>query len=243
MQRLLPRLLALVALGCPASLLAAEPVTLDLQGLLRAAGGGAVPDGAYDLTLGLYDGATGGVPLYAEKLAAIEVKAGFFAARAGKLDLGAETGDEITAAQAKTLTGGGNADALHKHAAGPVSGGCGLLVFKGVTDTPRLGNVGLGVLNDDCHAKFPGARICRDEDLLNTLPWPKAAKTATVLVARIDGIAGSFGFSSGSHPNCTLNGMVFGTGGQYSGHVVLDSSGDLKLIWCSEPTVTACCGS
>ena len=42
---------------------------------------------------------------------------------AGEFDLGAVAGDELTSAHVKTLTGGGNADALHTHAGGPGGGG------------------------------------------------------------------------------------------------------------------------
>ena len=43
----------------------------------------------------------------------------------GKLDLGAGANDEVTAAMLETLTGGGNADALHTHASSGGTGGSG----------------------------------------------------------------------------------------------------------------------
>ena len=70
-------LLSLLALTPQA--VASPPSTLGVQGVLRAAGGGAAADGNYIATFGLYDAASGGAALWQEGPIIITVTSGTFA--------------------------------------------------------------------------------------------------------------------------------------------------------------------
>ena len=74
---LIPAALAAL-LALTAQALAAPPTTLGVQGVLRAAGGGAAADGNYIATFGLYDAASGGAALWTEGPVIISVSSGAF---------------------------------------------------------------------------------------------------------------------------------------------------------------------
>lgn len=75
----------------------------------------------------------------------------------GTLRLGPEAGQVLTAAALATLTGGGNADALHTHA-GQVRGEP---RYVGVTNATFTGDLGGPIgANAKCSAEFPGTFMC-----------------------------------------------------------------------------------
>ena len=79
---LLPGFLVLLASLLPATVLAA-PTLLDVQGVLRSAGGGPVTDGDYGLTVRFYDQQVGGNELYSDLSPGVKVQGGFFSMAVG----------------------------------------------------------------------------------------------------------------------------------------------------------------
>lgn len=111
-----------------------------------------------------------------------------------KLDLGPTAGDELTSAHVKTLTGGGNADALHTHA-GLGGGGGQVIKFKGVTSVTFKGDGGLAAMNAQCAKDFGAAKMCTTEMRKELFPSPVPAVQAWILA---DG-NWSNGYNSGTH--------------------------------------------
>lgn len=107
----------------------------------------------------------------------------------GQLDLGG--GAVLNAAQVKTLTQGGNADALHTHAGlGGAGGGGGGLKFLGVTTATTTGAIKLGAATGVpaadalCAAEFGVARMCTTDNLEAMYPAPLPKAQAWVLAYR-----------------------------------------------------------
>ena len=98
----------------------------------------------------------------------------------GVLDLGPGLGDEFTSAHVKTLTGGGNADALHTHAGG--GGGGQVIKFKGVTSVKMNGLQGVPAMDLQCGKDFAAARMCKTHVLEDIYPRPLPAAQAWVLI-------------------------------------------------------------
>ena len=90
----------------------------------------------------------------------------------GEIDLGSAADDALTSTMVQTLTGGGDADTLHTHAASS-SGGSGRSGYLGVTSTPRAGDATLEVMENDCAAAYGAARMCRMSQIKNSYPAPR----------------------------------------------------------------------
>lgn len=169
---------------------------------------------------------------------------------AGKLDLGPTVGDELGSAQVKTLTGGGNADALHTHAGGTGGGGQ-VIKFKGVTSTTFLGNAGVPAINKQCAAEYGAARMCNSAMLDQMFPFPSPSAQAWLL---LDGTVSGYGFQTaylvafgrvwtlGQEANCMSGANAtpfnyFATKG-----LTIDSQGAVVLASCNTAIPALCCG-
>lgn len=167
----------------------------------------------------------------------------------GKLDLSGAAGDELSSAQVKTLTGGGNADALHTHAGAGGGGGGQVIKFKGVTQKVVNGAQGLSAMDAACNAEYGAARLCKTTWLSEIFPAPAPPVAAWVLVdgpqgpdqiLLLDG-AGS-GYSSASNSPY----LCMGSGGPFSADNLAGKSwqpsGKLSTTNCTTTLPIACCG-
>lgn len=172
----------------------------------------------------------------------------------GQLDLGPTAGDELTSAEVKTLTGGGNADALHTHAG--LGGGGQIIKFKGVTSVSFKGDAGsangwagAANLNNQCAKDFGAARMCSTSMLESMFPAVVPQSKSWVLV---DGqwfgsgtavLTITQGLGLGPDNNCTTQyaGAFFGTTPGWQG-LALDVTGGLALTSCATSLPAACCG-
>ena len=77
-RRALALLVAAALLVWAGSGAAAVPGTLVVEGFIKSSGGGAVADGSYDLTLGLFGAKTGGTALWSDAFAKTSVTGGRF---------------------------------------------------------------------------------------------------------------------------------------------------------------------
>lgn len=50
--------------------------------------------------------------------------------------------------------------------------------FKGITSIPRDGEAGYGQINADCNREYPGSRLCRDTELMQSYPAPAPGRVA-----------------------------------------------------------------
>ncbi len=161
----------------------------------------------------------------------------------GLLDLGPAVDDELTAEMLQTLTGGGNADALHSHAG---NGGVNP-TYVGITSTQRTCDVGLAQLNEDCDTEYPGSRLCTDQWILNSFPAPVPGENAYILFVPTAGNSGPvynvFGMHAQFYVNCPSGtewtaapGPFTNSTPVYSGRyyaLILQSDGGLTLAGCS----------
>ena len=104
----------------------------------------------------------------------------------GQIDLGSEGDDALTASMVQTLTGGGDADTLHSHAASS-SGGSGRIGYLGVTSTMRAGDATLEVMENDCAAAFGAARMCTYSQIKNSYPAPRPETQSWIYVDNTTG--------------------------------------------------------
>ncbi len=171
---------------------------------------------------------------------------------ATKVDFGPGAKDELTAAQVKTLVGGGNADALHTHAGSGSSGGGGggqVIKFKGVT-TAKFKIVHnqshAGLMNDACAKQFGQARLCRASWIAGAFPAPKTSSDAWILgdgyqpgytAMMVDGA-----YVKSGYPNCANSVEAFTNASSSYFGFKLVGSGRIKRASCSESLVAACCG-
>ena len=164
---------------------------------------------------------------------------------AASLDLGPTVGDELSSAQVKTLTGGGNADALHTHAGGP-SGGGQVIKFKGVTSTTFDGTKGVPAMNKQCAADFGAARMCTSEMLGQMFPAPVPSTQAWLLPETSAGTQGFvlqgtlWSLGTGTSCNNSQGAAAF----QYwaTQGLTLDSQGAVVQTACKTVLPALCCG-
>ncbi len=76
--RFLPLLISMLAVGVAAVAYASVPTTAVTQGHLASQAGGAVSDGTYNMTFAIYAGEAGGLPVWTEGPASVDVKTGIF---------------------------------------------------------------------------------------------------------------------------------------------------------------------
>ena len=100
----------------------------------------------------------------------------------GEIDLGSEGDDALTASMVQTLTGGGDADTLHTHAASSGGGGWSGISFLGVTTIERSADATYEVMEDDCATAFGRARMCRMSQMKNVYPAPRPDTQSWVLI-------------------------------------------------------------
>ena len=99
----------------------------------------------------------------------------------GQIDLGSEGDDALTGIMVQTLTGGGDADTLHTHAASSDSSS-GRINYLGVTTTLRAADATLELMEDDCAAAFGAARMCTYSQIKNSYPAPRPESQAWLYV-------------------------------------------------------------
>lgn len=175
----------------------------------------------------------------------------------GSLRLGAEANQVLTAASLATLTGGGNADALHTHAGQVASSGR----FVGITNMAYTGDLG-GPIGADlkCRVDFPDSHFCtycefyysRPQALLAADAWiepppavladqstgilgqctPTAARAVSTMF-----MLGAFcgGWTSGQNIG---SGSFVSTGGAYVGSTYNDGR-----VMCNVARPIACCAN
>ncbi len=165
----------------------------------------------------------------------------------GSLRLGAEVNEVLTAASLATLTGGGNADALHTHAGQGAARRPG--TFLGVTAAQFTGNMGgrFGV-NAKCSAEFPNSHQCTACDVLDdelTAPLAAAAWVRPHGVCEITDRAhfrmcatiDSQEWTSDADPVPVVNGPAPNTGPSISREGVSGATS------CSQSLSIACCAN
>ncbi|GEM_PF-1815918 len=176
---------------------------------------------------------------------------------ATKVDFGPGAKDELTAAQVKTLVGGGNADALHTHAgSGSSSGGGGQLIkFKGVTSgaITITSSGGLAAIDAVCAKQFSGSRMCTSESLDAIYPRVLPKKEAWILVT------GPWLYPSGGYMYAMVGGrrlnlqltncnggsadrFAFSRASANKGTTLLPSGNYNIARNCKEQLPAACCG-
>lgn len=133
---------------------------------------------------------------------------------------------------------------------GPLRGTLQGATYKGATEIARDGGVGMGRLNADCHAAFPGSRICTDQEILfNSFPVPTVQTDAWIFMRSVGG------GHSGIQTTQTIAGRIWDgrlltnqncrlfqdRTGNYSG-IVFTAAGSLGNTPCDQERVAACCG-
>ncbi len=162
--------------------------------------------------------------------------------KAGAVDFGPGAGDELASAAVKTLTGGGNADALHTHA-GSGGGGGGVWKVKGVTKATYLPSNagGLHVINEMCALEFGAARICTLGMLMQAVPHFKAPTDALFWLRR-DAECPELAectmstITSAPQSNCSFWKSSSGQG------AFVGTDGTIKPLPCNEARPIVCCG-
>lgn len=175
----------------------------------------------------------------------------------GKLDLGPGVGDELSGAQVKTLTGGGNADALHTHTGLGGGGGGQVISYKGLSLVARKAEAGVGLstFDSDCHAAYAKSRMCTEQQVLESFPAPVPGAEAFVRMVPVAwfqslaiGYTGqTLSLGNQYHgPNCGyVNSAAFtvsSVGGSNAQTMVLNAKGDLLAGPCATARPAACCG-
>ncbi len=149
----------------------------------------------------------------------------------GTLDLGPTVGDELTSAAVTTLTGGGNADALHTHAGLGTS-----IKFKGMTSKTFNVNAGIKAMNAQCATDYSGtARVCENTWLDTLFPAPTITQNAWIL--------NGSEYQGGQLGNC----LGFTTTSQYYNGYYLNTNTSVTFDSCDNLSASgakpaACCG-
>ncbi|MBM4345648.1 MAG: hypothetical protein FJ100_19930, partial [Deltaproteobacteria bacterium] len=169
--------------------------------------------------------------------------------QSGKLDLSGAAGDELTSAQVKTLTGGGNADALHTHAGSGGGGGGQVIKFKGVTQKTMDGGQGLAAMNAACANEYGAARMCTSAWISAMFPEPVPAVPAWALVdgpVVPVGPAGVIFLDGAFAANGLDSGFCSGGSGPFTNSINMGRSwqptGKFLVGPCNKAMPIACCG-
>ena len=122
--------------------------------------------------------------------------------------------------------------------------------FRGITQTLRGGDVGMGTLNSDCHTAFPRSRICTDQEILfNSFPVPTVQSDAWIFSRSVGG-----GFSSTNSAQTAFdriwngalypmqNCQMFQNGTASYWGLTFTAQGTLGNTQCDQERVVACCG-
>ena len=168
-------------------------------------------------------------------------------------------GAELTGPQVKTLTQGGNADALHTHSGLGGGGGGQVIKFKGVTAATTNGASGFAAMNKACKTEFGAARMCTSDQLMEMYPAVEPTAQAwvfAVMRAMVGGdtVAGStYFFTSSSSNDASVRNCAWSPSGDSSGarqpflsqvgygSTILPGGGG-KDEPCSKAFAIACCG-
>lgn len=73
--------------------------------------------------------------------------------------------------------------------------------YKGLTAIKRNGAGGIATFNADCHKAFPGSRICRVRDVVESYPAPTPAQQAWLLAVPVASLNGSVTLANGDVAN------------------------------------------
>ena len=171
---------------------------------------------------------------------------------AGKVTV---AGAELTGASVKTLTQGGNADALHTHAALGGGGGGQGIKFKGITSVSFDGSKGVPTMNAQCAKDFGVARFCTTEMLEGLFPAVMPAAKSWVLQyagsvsAQPSIFANSQGINATSNnefANCKDGAGAYKSIKDYNNNLLhgmtVDSAGTYELGLCTTALPALCCG-
>ncbi|MCB9740183.1 MAG: hypothetical protein H6747_13040 [Deltaproteobacteria bacterium] len=174
-----------------------------------------------------------------------DVDLGGKALKAGSVDFGPGAGDELDSAKVKTLTGGGNADALHTHAGLGSGGGGATIKFHGITSASFQSDPkgGYHVFTNACAQQYGASRICSTEMIERMFPEPRPQATAWLFGSGNNPNGWSLRFAPSGAINCAgSNGSPFTLSSGYGGRAMTpDGAIESKpCVGTSLPVM--CCG-
>ncbi len=185
-----------------------------------------------------------------------DVDLGGKALKAGSIDLGPGAGDELDSAKVKTLTGGGNADALHTHAGLGGAGAGATIKFHGITSVSLQPGptTGYHTFTNACAQQYGASRICSVSMLEGMFPEPRPSAHAWLFA---DGhsaqgspgkfvsnrIGGSTTVNNKFTYNCqdTSTILPFNSNGSGQGVAML-GTGKIEPVPCTSQLPVMCCG-
>jgi len=105
-----------------------------------------------------------------------------------------------------------------------------------VSAVSREANVGVGVANRDCHAAYPGSRLCISTEILLTIDPPVPGEWARAFWDPVYDDRNGIDRTTHSTTNCY---GITSTG--FTGGVSVDPDGRLVSHTCVDPQPFACC--
>lgn len=131
----------------------------------------------------------------------------------------------------------------------------GTIRFHGITSVSRLGDAGRPQMNADCHAEYPGTRMCRMSDLEAMYPAPVPGEEGRVLQSIASMNYGHNLFPDGSvqiwedeNINCNPDEATnrfqasFSSSSSDYTQALITEDGGYRNAWCNVSYPTACCG-